>query len=120
MGGEKEQMPPPLVTMEASENNSMDKLCAARFKLYPIVAELETFWENVQPKYVSIQPEFGAKVRGMLNRVPRQTWVAAHDRRRATELKHWSSLNYHSFKQELVKFFLSLSFFLFCIASLFA
>ena len=103
MGGETEQLPPPLVKLEADEDNSVDKLCAARWGLYPVIADPETFWGKLQPKYAVIQPEFGAKVRGVQNRVPRSTWIAAHDRRRSTEMKHWSSINYHSFRQDAVR-----------------
>ena len=103
MGGEGEVLPPPLVQLAASQDNADDILCEARFTLYPIVADLETFWGKFPAKYDDIQPEFGAKVRGMQNRIPKQTWVAAHNRRRATELKHWSDLNYHTFKQEKVQ-----------------
>lgn len=103
MGAEGDFVPPPLVKLEAAEDNAVDKLCPARFELYPIVSDPETYWSKLKAKYEVIQPEFGAEIRGMLHRVPKQTWVGAHDRRRATQLMHWSSLNYHSFKQDMVR-----------------
>ena len=44
--------------------------------------------------------EFGAKLRGMVNRVPKETWEGAHIRARSWELKHWSSQNAYSHKQD--------------------
>ena len=105
MGGSGDTIPPPVVKLAESEDNAVDKLCAARFELYPITADLVEFWGREKAKYEVIQPEFGARVRGVLNRVPKLTWEAAHDRRRATELKHWSSQNYHLFKQDPVRKF---------------
>ena len=102
MGNETEASPPPLVNLPAAVDNSVDKLCDARFSLYPIVSDMAGCWGRLPQKLEPIQPEFGAKLRGMLTRVPRDTWDSAHDRRRATELKHWSSLNYHAFKQDEV------------------
>ena len=102
MGGDENQQPPPTVKLEATEDDCVTKICDARVKLYPIVADLDVFWGQLPVKHEVIQPEFGAKVRGIQNRVPVYTWGAAHDRRRATELKHWSSLNVHTFKQEQV------------------
>ena len=102
MGGEGNEVPPPLVKLEAGEDNAMDKLCLARFELYPVVAEPLVYWGKLKAKYDVILPEFGSEIRGMLHKVPKKTWASAHDRRRATELKHWCSLNYHNFKQEVV------------------
>ena len=102
MGGDEDQQPPALVKLEATEDNCKDKICDARLMLYPIVADLDEVWGRIPAKHESMQPEFGAKARGVVKRVPIQTWYAAHDRRRATELKHWSSLNVHNFKQEEV------------------
>ena len=102
MGGDENQQPPSTVKLEATEDDCVTKICDARVKLYPIVADLDVFWGQLPVKHEVIQPEFGAKVRGIQNRVPVYTWGAAHDRRRATELKHWSSLNVHTFKQEQV------------------
>ena len=102
MGGEEELLPPPLVKLGATEDNCMDKICDARLLLYPIVGDQADYWGRLPPKYDVIQPEFGAKLRGVQNRVPRATWVAAHDRRRATELKHWSAQNIHAYKQDTV------------------
>ena len=95
-------IPPPLVKLPATEDNANDKLCDARFTLYPIISDLQAAWSRLPAKFDMIQPEFGAEARGMQHRVPKHTWVSAHDRRRATELKHWSSLNYFAHKQEKV------------------
>ena len=102
VGGEGEVVMPPLVKLEATEDNADDIICDARLLLYPIVGDLEKVWARLPVKFDTIQPEFGAEVRGMLHQVPKKTWEGAPDRRRATELRHWSSQNYHIHRQDQV------------------
>ena len=89
----------PLVVIPEAEDDAMTKFSGGRWP-YPPVSDPVEWWKYLPVRWKVVIAEFGSKTRGMINRVPKETWIGAHDRGRCWELKHWSSTNTHSYKNE--------------------
>ena len=97
-GAERKKVP--MVVIPEAEDDAFGKFSEARWRYPPMSEPALEWWKHVKVKYDMVIPEFGAKIRGMINRVPRLTWEGAHNRRYSWELKHWSSLNAYAHKNE--------------------
>ena len=89
----------PVEFIEAGEDDATEVFCPGRFRRMPI-SLMKKWWEKLPLEWKPIVPEYGAEERGMLNRVPRETWEGAHDRTRWWEIRHWCSFNANNYTKE--------------------
>ena len=73
--------------------------CDGRWLHHP-TSDPGVWWANIPVEWPVVTGQFGDKLRGMVNRVPKETWEGAHSRARSWELKHWSSQNAYCHKQD--------------------
>ena len=81
----KEKVKIPLTKFEACEDDSFSVFAPPRWTHFPRSEPIE-WWKFLPLKWPVVTQEFGSKLRGMVNRVSKETWIGAHDRCRAWEL----------------------------------
>ena len=63
-------------------------------------SETEKWWEHVPLSWEVTTVEYGSRERGIVNRIPKETWRNAHNRRWSGQLHFWSSKNAHVHRLE--------------------
>ena len=69
----------PLTSFPAEDDDSYSTFCLARWAHYP-VSDPPEWWKLLPLRWKVVTAEFGSKLRGMSNRIPKTTWIGAHDR----------------------------------------
>ena len=69
----------PMLSFSAGDDDCYVMFNEARWMHFPI-SEPSVWWKFLPLKWKVTTPEFGAKRRGMVNRIPKETWEGAHNR----------------------------------------
>ena len=69
----------PLQMVPAGQDDSRAFFCDGRWLHYP-TSDPEVWWARIPVAWPVITSEFGSKLRGMVNRVPKKTRIGAHNR----------------------------------------